>query len=193
MEKNIFVEKRILLATAIAGVLCFAGIAWSQSSSPSPRPVAIMHQSRPIVASASNVAISEAEAPDVQLAQSLKAVNKYSDRLKTAAASDDWQQAQLDLIRLRQSAQQLSQQLPSDNPGIQQINANIDQLKQAVAAKNQQKIQQGANRLMQLAQPTNAQTMNAQSTNNRTSTPLNGSPGSQANGQYSTEPISVSK
>ena len=193
MEKNIFVEKRILLATAIVGALGLAGIAWSQSSSPSPGPVAIMHQSRPIVTSASNIATSETEAPNVQLAQSLKAVNKYSDRLQTAAASNDWQQAQLDLIRLRQSAQQLSQQLPSDNPGIQQINANIDQLKQAVAAKNQQKIQQGTNRLIQLAQPINAQTTNAQPANNRTNTPLSGSPGSQANGQYSTEPISVSK
>lgn len=185
-------EKKILLAAAIVGALGLVGITWSQSSSPSPRPVAIMHQSRPIVASASNVAISEAEMPNTQLAQSLKALSKYSDHIQTAAKSNNWQQAQIDLIRLRQSAQQLRQQLPSDNPGIQQINANIDQLKQAVASKNQQKIQQGTNRLMQLALPMNTQPM-SDKMSDKMSDLSSGSPGSQTNEQYSTEPISVSK
>lgn len=148
-------EKKILLVAAIAGVLGLGGITWGLSSSPSPRPVAIMHQSQPIAASASNVAISDAraKAPNDQLAQSLKAVSKYSDRLQTAAKSNDWQQAQADLIRLRRSVYQLSQQFPYDNPGIQQINDNIDQLKQAVASKNQQQVKKGTNRLMQLALP----------------------------------------
>ncbi|MGC1220095.1 MAG: hypothetical protein WA883_21690 [Phormidesmis sp.] len=177
-------EKKILLAAAIAGALGLVGITWSLSSSPSPRPVAIMHQSRPIVASASNVAaISEAEVPSSQLAQSLKALSKDSDRIQTAAKSNDWQQAQIDLIGLQRSAYQLSQQLPNDNSDIQQINVNIDQLEQAVASKNQQKVQQGTNRLMQLAQPINAK-MNDLS---------NGSPDSQTNEHYSTETISVSK
>ena len=86
-------KDKILLAAAIAGALGLVGISWSLSSSPSPRPVAIMHQSRPIVASASNVAaISEAEVPSSQLAltpnsqlQSLKALSKDSDRIQTAA------------------------------------------------------------------------------------------------------------
>ena len=90
-------EKKIVLSAAIVSVLGLAGITWSLQGSPSPRPVAIMHQSRPIVASAPNVAISDTKpkAPDSQLAQSLKAVSKYSDRLQTAVNSNDWQQAQI--------------------------------------------------------------------------------------------------
>jgi len=48
------VEKKILLAAAIVGFLGLTGITWSVSSDPSPRPVAIMHQSRPIGVSASD-------------------------------------------------------------------------------------------------------------------------------------------
>lgn len=123
----------------------------------------------------------------VKLAQLLKAVTRYSDRLQSDAQTSNWRQAQSDLIRLRQSAQQLSKQLPSSNPGIQQINANIDQLEEAVASQDQQKVQQSTNRLIRLALLMNTQT----------SDPFNGSLDSQSAGQsneqYSTETISVSK
>ena len=47
-------EKKFLIAAAILAFLGLAGITWSVSGDPPPRPTAIMRQSRPLGASASD-------------------------------------------------------------------------------------------------------------------------------------------
>lgn len=93
----------------------------------------------------------DTEVQDDQIPQALKDVGEYGERVYDMAKTADWTKTQADLAALKQSAQQLSHQMPNDSLGISQLNASIERLQQAVTANNQQTTQQLANQITLLA------------------------------------------
>ncbi len=162
-------KKRFWLATALLTTLGIAGVVRSFASSPTPRPVAIMHQSQiaapsqgitesapaqemaQLTSATASFSQADGQLQSGQILQSLQAVSQYSQRISEMAKSNDWQKAEADRLVLQRSVQQLNGQLPSNGSDIRHLTTHLEQLKQAIAAKDQQSVEKTAGQVASLA------------------------------------------
>lgn len=144
--------KSFLLVAALLGTLGLARVAWSLSSSPSPRPVAVIRQPQvaaknvdmPTTSAAVSFNGADTSIQNDTTLLSLQNIDEYSKRIYSPSGAQDWGNTETNLSLLQQEAQCLNEQMSENSAGIRQLNTNVDQLQQSVVTEDWLFTQQAA-------------------------------------------------